>query len=295
MAVLAVGRTLHLGDGILPLVEEHRAARAVGHDEIGLVGGHAFELLVRIGNRVAAVGLHQIVAEAEAAAVAPLGIVDALAAPRLDHAGQHVGELRAADARLGENLGIVAADVLDHAQRFARHGIDQTAVGAGGNLVAEVEDDVRGVGQALRLAEFAAGRLVEVFARTLLGFGELVPGGEHLGIDAEGGDARRDEVLVARLGHQGELPRHHRHDGLQRHDVRMVADARARGVQRVVEHVAPQVVVQDVEEGLFASREKVLPDAAAGIVVAVVRNLLLVLVPAFSSYRRHGHSCSLLL
>ena len=114
-AVLAVGRALHLGDGILPLVEEHGAAGAVGHDEVGLVGRHAFELLMRIGDRVAAVGLHQVVAEPETAAVAPLGVIDALAAPRLDHAGQHVGELRAADARLGEDLGIVAADVLHHA------------------------------------------------------------------------------------------------------------------------------------------------------------------------------------
>ena len=41
-------------------------------DEIGLVGSHALEFLVRIGHRIAPVGLHQVVAESETAAMAPL-------------------------------------------------------------------------------------------------------------------------------------------------------------------------------------------------------------------------------
>ena len=152
--------------------------------------------------------------------------------------------------------------------------------GLAGDLVAEVEHDVRRVGQTGGLAEFAARGLQQILARLLFRFGKLLPRGQHLGVDAERGDARGHEVLVARFGHQGELTRHDGHDRFERHDVRVVADARARRVLGVVQQVAAEVVLQDVDERLFAAREKVLADAAARVVVAVVGYLFLVFFPA---------------
>ena len=275
VAVLAVGRALHLGDGVLPLVEEHRAARTVGHDEIGLVGRHALQFLVRVGDRIAAVGLHEVVAEPESAAMAAFGIVDALAAPRLDHAGQHIGEFRSSDPGFRKYLGVMAADVLDDLQRFARRG----------DLFAEMEHDIRRVGQARGLLELAPGRLPEILARLLLRLGELVPRGQNLRVNAERGDARGHEVLIPRLAHQRELPRHDGHNRLQRHDVRMVADPRARRVLGVVREVLAQVVAQHVDKQLLAAREEILPDAAARVIIVVVGDLLLVVLPTLSLHR----------
>ena len=286
VAVLAVGRTLHLGNGVLPLVEEHRAARTVGHDEIGLVGRHALQFLVRIGDRIAAVGLHEVVAETESTAVPAFGIVDYIAAPRLDHAGQYIRKFRPSDTGFRKYLGIVAADVLDDFQRFARRGVDEPFPGLCGDLLPEMEHDVRGVGQARGLLELTPGRLPEVLAGLLLRLGELVPCGQNLRIDAERGDARSHEVLIPRLAHQRELPRHDGHDRLQRHDVRMVADTRARRVLGVVREVLAQVVAQHVDKQLFAARKEILPDAAARVIIVVVGDLLLIVLPTLSL---HGH------
>ena len=136
------------------------------------------------------------------------------------------------------------------------------------------------MGQILGFDQRAARRLVERFARPLLGFGKLLPRSQYFGVDAERGDARRDEILVPRFAHQRELPRHDRHDRLQRHDVGMIADARAGGVDRIVEAVAPQIVLHNVQKSLLAAREKILPDAAAHVVIPVVGDLLLILLPA---------------
>ena len=217
--------------------------------------------------------------------MAAFGIVDALATPRLDHAGQHIGELRSSDPGFRKYLGVVAADMLHDFQRFARDGIHQPFFGTRGNLLAEMEHDVRRMGQARGLLKLAFCGLIEVLAGLLLGLGELVPRGQNLRIDAERGDARRHEVLIPRLGHQRELPRHDGHNRLQRHDVRMVADARARGVQRIVRKVLAQVVAQHVDKQLFAPGEEILPDTAACVIIVVVGNLLLVVLPTLSFHR----------
>ena len=170
--------------------------------------------------------------------------------------------------------------MFDHPQRLSGGSIDQPVFRLAGDLLAQVENDVRSVGQAFRLAELAAGSLIKVFARLFLLLGKLLPGSQYLGIDAERSDARRDEILIPRIGHQRELPGHDRHDRIQRHDVRMVADARTRGVQRIVEDIASQILLQHVQKRLLAARKKVLTDAAAHIVIFIVGDLLLVIAPA---------------
>ena len=78
--------SFHFGNGVLPLVHKHSTARTVGHDKVGLVGLHRLEFLLGIGNTIAAVFLHQILTEAEAAAVASFGIIDHFTAPRFNPA-----------------------------------------------------------------------------------------------------------------------------------------------------------------------------------------------------------------
>ena len=218
----------------------------------------------------------------------PLRIIDHLTAPGLDHACQHIGKLHPADALLGEDLGVMAADMLHAAQRFARTVIDEQMLGPLTNGVAVVEDDVRRVGEVPGFVELAARRLVEVFADTLLHLGKLAPGLQHLGVDAERGDARHGRILVTGLLHEGKLPRHNGHDRIVQHDVGVVSDARTRGVGRVVVQVASQLLAQNPHEGPFRSGEKVLPDAAAQIVVVVVGNLFLIFLPGIAF-----HTCCL--
>ena len=174
--------------------------------------------------------------------------------------------------------------MLHDLQRFARLGIDQPVFGPCGDLLAEVEDDVRRVGQTRRLFEFAPRGLVKVLAGLRLGLRELVPCGQNLRVDAERSDARRNEVFIPGFGHQRELPRHDRHDRFERHDVRVVADARAGRVQRIVRQVLAQIVAQHVDEQLLAAGKEILADTAAGVIVVVVGNLLLVILPTLSFY-----------
>ena len=170
-------------------------------------------------------------------------------------------------------------------QRFARDGVHQPFFGPRGDLLAEMEHNVRRVGQARGLPELAFGGFPKVLAGLLLRLGELVPRSQNLRVHAEGGDARSHEILVPRFVHQRELPRHDGHNGLQRHDVRVIPDARARRVFGVVQQVFPQVVVQHVDKELLASGEEILPDAAARIVIAVVGDLLLIVLPTLSFHR----------
>ena len=211
--------------------------------------------------------------------MAPLGIVDHVAAPRFDHPGQHVGKFRPADARFRENFRVVAADVFDYVERFTRLGVDEQVFGFGRDLFAVVENDIRRVREAFGFLEFAAGRLVEVFARLLFHFGEVVPHFERFGVDAERGDARRDEIFVSRFGHQRELACHDRHDRFQRYDVAVVADTGTGSVLRVFADIPAQVVPDDVQESRLRTREKILADAAARIIIAVVGNIFLVIFP----------------
>jgi len=118
-----------------------------------------------------------------------------------------------------------------------------------------------------------------MFADLRLQLGKLLPRFENLRVDTEGGDARYGEVFVPRLGRQCELPRHDGHDGFERHDIGMIADTRTRSMHRVIEQVASQLLAQYSDERLLGTGKEILPDATAQIIVAVVRHLLLVLLP----------------
>ena len=176
VAVFAVGLACLLGDDVLPTVEEVRTSGAVGDDGVGVEGLHGFKFLPGIGDTVAPVGLHVVLPETIAAAVAPLRVVHHLSAPALYHAGQHVGVLCTAHTLAGEHLRVVASDVLHDFQRFARLLVDEVVFGLGGNLVAPMVDEVTGMGQVFGLVEFAPAGFPQILADLGLQFGKLVPG-----------------------------------------------------------------------------------------------------------------------
>ena len=137
------------------------------------------------------------------------------------------------------------------------------------------------MGDVLGLLEFAAAGFPQVFADFRFQLRELPPGLEDLAVVAEGGDAGGYNVVVARLGHQGELARHDGHGRLLRDGVAVIGDAGAGGVVLGFEDVTPEQVPADGEEILLAGREEILPDAAPDIEIMVVRYFLLVVRPDF--------------
>ena len=185
VTLTVIGLVLHLGDGVLPAVQEHGATGAVGYYEIGLVGLHRFKFLLGVGYGVSAVFLNQILAESESAAVTALGVIDNLTAPGLYHAGQYVGEFGLTYALVGEYLGIVATYVLHNLKRLAGETVDQTVFHLLGQLVAEVVYHVRRVSNVLGYVELSLAGLVEVFAGLLQKFGMFLPHVYHFGEDAE--------------------------------------------------------------------------------------------------------------
>ena len=96
-----------------------------------------------------------ILTETVAAAMAAFRVIDDLAAPGFDHAAEHAGVFGAADALVREHLGIVAADVFDDAQRFARGACHEVVFRTLGNLAAQLVHQVAGVGHILGLLELA--------------------------------------------------------------------------------------------------------------------------------------------
>src|SRR5690606_2856108 len=88
LAISTVGNAVNLPDGVLPAVHEHGAARAVGNYHIGPVRFHRLKLLSRGKERVAPVGLHQVLSEAEAATVTPFRVINDITAPSFNHANQ---------------------------------------------------------------------------------------------------------------------------------------------------------------------------------------------------------------
>ena len=177
-----------------------------------------------------------------------LRIIYHIATPRLDHAGQYIGKLRPADTHLREYFGVVAADVLDNVQWFASLDVDQQMFGFLTNLFPVVEDNIGSVRQTFRFLEFAAGGFVQVFAGLLLHLREVVPQLQRLGIDPERGDAGGNETLVSGSGHQRELTRYHRHDGLQRYHIPVVADTGAGGVVSILVNVSLQIIADNVQK-----------------------------------------------
>ena len=77
------------------------------------------------------------------------------------------------------------------------------------------------------------------------------------------------------------MPGHDRHDRFLGDGIRVVGDSAAGGVVLVFEHVAAKDVPGDVEQSRLRRGEEGLPDAAADVVVVVVRYLFLVIGPDF--------------
>ena len=204
-----------------------------------MVGLHGLELLVGVGDTVSAVGLDQILAEAEAAAMPALRIVDDLASPGVHHAAEDARVLGASDTLVREHLGIVAADMLHYPQRFAGHVVYEIVLGLGSDFVAELVYKVTGVSQVFRFVELPPAGLPEILADACFEFRELAPGLEDLGVVAERGDAGSHEVLVSRFLHQGELPGDDGHRRLLGDGVAVIGYASASGmVLRLVDILA---------------------------------------------------------
>ena len=279
IAVLAVGLARLLGDDILPTVEEIGTARAVGDDQVGLVRLHRLELLVRVRLGIAPVGLHEILAEAEAAAVTALGVVDHLAAPGLDHADQDMRILGATEALRRKHLRIMAPDVLDHLQGLARLDVDQRELHLLGDVESELIDEVAGMGEILRLGELLLARVPEVLADLGLQLGILMPGLQRLGVASKRGDAGADVVLVAALVHQRELARDDGHGRLLRYRVAVIGDAATGGMVGVLVEILAQLVSRDVKKRHLRTRPKRLTDATPHVEIMVVGDVFLVVRP----------------
>ncbi len=56
----------------------------------------------------------------------------------------------------------------------------------------------------------------------------------------------------------------------------------------VVEQVTSQVVLQNIDKGLLASREEILADATPCVIIAIVGNLLLVIAPTIAFHHGSG-------
>ena len=270
---------LHLGDGVLPFVKEHGATGTVGHDEIGLVGLHRLEFLLGVGNRVAAVFLHKILAEAETAAVTAFRVIYHLATPSLDHTSQHVGKFRIADAVFREYLGVVATDVLYPAQRLARKTVNQLVLHLLLQLETELEDQIRRMHNVLGKLERPTSSFFEILAGFLQDFGLLLPFLHQFGHHTERGDTRGNIVLVSTFGHQREKPRHDGHGRFKRHHIGVVTNSRTSMLVGGVINVLPQIIAHDVQEGRLRAREEGLPDATSFIEEVIVGNFFLIFVP----------------
>ena len=207
-------------------------------------------------------------------------VVHNLTTPALHHTCQHIRELRATHALLWKYLGVVATDMLHNLQRLACVGIHQLSLRLLGYLLAVVEDNIGCVREVLGYLELPARSLKKVFAGLLLGFRELLPRSQQLGVDTERGDARRGEILISRLGHQRKLTRHNGHNGLQRHHIGVVADACAGCMQGVIEYITTQILAQYLKKHLLAARKEVLAYARTSVVIFVVGNIFLVICPA---------------
>ena len=278
-AFLVVGLMFKLGDGVLPLVEKHVAAWTVGEDEVRLVRFHRLEFLLGIGDGVAAVFLNKILTETKTAAMATLGIVDDLAAPSLNHAGQDVWKLGFADTSLGKNLGIVATYVLDDTQGLARETVDELIFHLGLEVEAELEDEIGGVDKVFGGSELTFGGIPKELACLLQQTGFVFPFLQHFREEAEGGDTGGHIVLISAFAHEREEACHHGHSRFERYHIAMIADACASVLVRVVTDILAQLVAQDAEKCGFRTREEGLPYAAALIEKMVVSYFLLIFVP----------------
>ena len=114
---------------------------------------HGLELLVGIGQGIASVGLDQILPETEAAAVSAFRIVHHAASQGLYKPGQDTRVFGTADRLGGEDLGVVAAYVLDYFQRLPGMYVYQRIPGLLRYQEAVVVHHVAGVHQEVRLGK----------------------------------------------------------------------------------------------------------------------------------------------
>ncbi len=211
--------------------------------------------------------------------MAALRIVHYLATPGLYHTDKHVRIFSAPHSLRREHLRIVAPDVLHHPQRASGVDVDELVLRLRRDEVAVLVDEVACVHEEFRLGELQAAGLPQVLADFRLQFRIFTPGLHRLAVEAEGGDAGADVVLVAVLRHQGELAGDDGHRSLLRDGVGMVGDAAAGGVMLSLEYVLAQPVSRYVQERSLGGREKTLPDAASHVEIVVVGNVFLVVRP----------------
>ena len=95
------------------------------------------------------------------------GVVDHFAAPGLNHAGQHVGELSVAHTVVGEYLGIMASDVLYYAQRLSSEAVDELVLHLRLKVETELIDDVAGMDDVVWHFEFALAGVPQILASLL--------------------------------------------------------------------------------------------------------------------------------
>ena len=129
--------------------------------------------------------------------------------------------------------------MLHDPQRLSGFFVNQLIFGAFRNFFAELVDQVARVCHVLGFFEFPAAGLPKFFAYAGLEFREFTPGLEYLGIVAEGGDAGRDQILVAGLRHQRELTGDYGHCCLLRDGVRVIGYAPAGGMMLCFVDIPP--------------------------------------------------------
>lgn len=271
--------SLHLGYGILPFVEEHGAAWTVGEDEVGLVGFHRLELLLRVGDAVASIFLHKVLSETEAAAVSAFWIVDYLAAPCFYHSRKHIGKLGLAHSVMRKDLGIMAADMLHHAEWPARETVDELVLHARLKVKTELVDDVARVNDVVGHFELTLAGSPKILSGLLLQLWMLFPLGHNFGENTETGDARWDIVAVAALIHERKKTCNNRHGCVKGHHVGVIADTRAGMLVRIVADILAKFLAEDSEKGGLRAGEEGLADAATLVEVMIWSYFFLVLVP----------------
>ena len=182
---------------------------------------------------------------------------------------------------MGEHLGIMAAYVLHHPERFSAFLVDKPVFGTGGDLLAELVYKIACVRDIFGFFELSAAGLPKFLANAGLQLGKLAPGFQDFRIVSEGGDAGGHKILVTGLGHKRELARHYGHGCFLRNGIGMVGDSSAGGMVGGFIDVLAQHISAYLQEVMLRRGEETLPDAAPNIEPVIVRNLFLVIRPYF--------------
>ena len=210
-----------------------------------------------------------------------LGVVYHLPSPGLCHSAQHAGIFSTAYTLVGEHLGIMAAYVLHHPERFSAFLVDKPVFGTGGDLLAELVDKIACVRNIFGFFELSAAGLPEFLAYAGLQFGKFTPGFQDFRIITEGCDAGSHKILVSGFGHKRELARNYGHGCFLWNCIGMIGYSSAGGVVGGFIDVPAQHIAAYLQEVMFRRGEETLPDATPYIEPVIVRNLFLVIRPYF--------------